>query len=620
MTTDQQHKNTLSGVAIGTTTSPPLYAFLIGIFLFSFLLYANTITHDYVLDDPIITTGNRFVQEGFSGIDDVFSYGYLYGFNGENDQSYRPLVLANMAVEKQFFGNNPTVNHFFNVLIYALSGLFLFLFLRQIFIQESIWLPLAITLLFASHPIHTEVVANIKGRDELLSFTFMMLSLYALMRHAHAGKALWLLVSVVFYFLCILSKETGLAMLGLVPFTLYFFTKINLKTIFSRTALFLPILFAYFIIRMAAMDSMTFDSDMHIINNTLSGATSVSERFASVISILGRYIGLLIFPHPLSYDYSYNQVPLVGWGNWRTLLSLAIYIGMAVVAFVGMPRKSPVSYGIIWFVVMLLLVANLHPSLMVGATMAERFIFSSTLGFCIVVAWLLYRYFKPGQALSSAKTFLVIIGILTTLYSIKTITRNTVWKNGETLFSSGLTTAPNSARAHNHYGSYFMKKGEAEQDTNIRQTLFTKAIPHFDNSLKILPTNSEAGYNKGVCQYNIGQVEAARNTYLQSLALNPNHTGILNNLGVIYFNEKNYDKALEYWLRILQLKPKNVDAMGNVGAIYQQQGDISNALRYYEQAIRIGPNPNILRNTIKAYRSIGEEEKARYYERLVKGK
>jgi len=289
------------------------------VFLLGFLLYANTITHDYVLDDPIITTKNSFVQEGFSGISDIFTHGYLYGFNGKNDQSYRPLVLANMAIEKQLFGNNPTVHHFFNVLWYALSGVFLFLFLKQIFREKSLWLPLGIAVLFIAHPIHTEVVANIKGRDELLAFTFMMLSLYALMRQVHTKQSIWLLVSLVFYFLCVLSKETGLAMFGLVPFTLYFFTKIPIKTILTRSALFLIPALIYFFFRMAAMDSMTFDSDMLVINNSLMGAESVSERLATTISILGRYVGLLVFPHPLSYDYSYNQVPLVGWGNWRTL-------------------------------------------------------------------------------------------------------------------------------------------------------------------------------------------------------------------------------------------------------------------------------------------------------------
>ena len=117
----------------------------------------------------------------------------------------------------------------------------------------------------------------------------------------------------------------------------------------------------------------------------------------------------------------------------------------------------------------------------------------------------------------------------------------------------------------------------------------------------------------------IGNIEAARQAYEHILTYSPNYVNALNNLGVIYFNEKNYDKALEYWLRILAIQPRNVSALGNVGAIYQNNGNPQKALSYYEKAIEIGPNRNILSNAIKAYRSIGEEEKARRIERGLNG-
>src|SRR5438552_10698523 len=70
-------------------------------FVFAFVLYGNTIAHDYALDDGIITRQNEFVQMGVAGIPKIFAKGFLFGFNRTNDQSYRPLTLANMAVEKE---------------------------------------------------------------------------------------------------------------------------------------------------------------------------------------------------------------------------------------------------------------------------------------------------------------------------------------------------------------------------------------------------------------------------------------------------------------------------------------------------------------------------------------
>jgi hypothetical protein len=97
-------------------------------FVFVFLviiLYGNTFKHGFVLDDDIVYPKNSFVLKGFNGISDIFSYGYLYGFNKENDQSYRPLTLASFAIENQFFNKSSTASHVIQVLIYALACLVL---------------------------------------------------------------------------------------------------------------------------------------------------------------------------------------------------------------------------------------------------------------------------------------------------------------------------------------------------------------------------------------------------------------------------------------------------------------------------------------------------------------
>ena len=77
------------------------------IFVFAFLLYANTLNHGYVLDDDVVYLKNKDVQAGFSGIKSILHHSFIYGFTGHNDQSYRPVVSILFAIEKQFFGNNP---------------------------------------------------------------------------------------------------------------------------------------------------------------------------------------------------------------------------------------------------------------------------------------------------------------------------------------------------------------------------------------------------------------------------------------------------------------------------------------------------------------------------------
>ncbi len=155
--------------------------------VFGFLLYANTLGHGYAFDDSIVITENSFTQQGFGGIYDLMTKDFFIGIYGEQGMEltggrYRPLSLVMFAVEYQFFGLNPFVGHFINVLLYALTAFLLFKVLRNWLskIEGGAIIALITSLLFIAHPIHTEVVANIKSRDEILSFLLVLVTLQAL--------------------------------------------------------------------------------------------------------------------------------------------------------------------------------------------------------------------------------------------------------------------------------------------------------------------------------------------------------------------------------------------------------------------------------------------------------
>ena len=109
--------------------------------------------HQTWLDDDVVLLKNRYVQEGISGIDDIFAHGFLYGFNQRNDQSYRPIVLASYAIEKSLFGGGPMAFHLINILAYALLGCLIFILIRRMMPEISIWLPIWLALLFVFHPV-----------------------------------------------------------------------------------------------------------------------------------------------------------------------------------------------------------------------------------------------------------------------------------------------------------------------------------------------------------------------------------------------------------------------------------------------------------------------------------
>jgi hypothetical protein len=191
-------------------------------------LYANTIGHDYAFDDGVVIRENAHVQRGFAGIGAIMTRdafdSYFKQMSVDSAQlsggRYRPLSIVTFAVEQGLFGDNAHMRHLINVLLYGLTGALLLILLRTQLLRDASWALLA-TLLFVVHPIHTEAVANIKGRDELLSFLFIVLTLLFALRHDAGRRRRDLVFALGAYLLALLSKEYGLALLVLLPLALY---------------------------------------------------------------------------------------------------------------------------------------------------------------------------------------------------------------------------------------------------------------------------------------------------------------------------------------------------------------------------------------------------------------
>ncbi|MBL4655589.1 MAG: tetratricopeptide repeat protein [Bacteroidia bacterium] len=622
--------------------------YLLLLFIFTFLLYGNTIKHDYVLDDDIVTRGNKFVQQGVEGISSLIKKGYYYGFNGDNEGAYRPLVSVNFAIEYELFGNNPQMSHFFNVLFYAISCVLLFILLGKLFRESSppgklgnrerpdrvALIPLLITILFIAHPIHTEVVANIKSRDEILHFLFAVLTINFLMDYHLKNKSKFLVLSLISYFLCLLTKEIGLTLVAIIPLTLYFFTGENLKRIFFITARFAGIVVIYMLIRSVILDDIAFSEKMDVINNSLMAAESASEMLATSFVILGKYLGLLIFPHPLSWDYSYNQVPITNWSNIGSIASLLIYVALGIFALWGLKKRwiqrvgSPLpigkgsgdgldalAFGVLFFFITLSLVSNLF--IKIGSTMGERFLYAPSLGFCIAMVMLLIKMLKIDPTMKTSKNRMKLIGIVLLvgfLYSFKTYKRNADWKNNFTLFSADVSSCPNGSRTHYALASEYRTKGEIERNAVKRNTFLKTAIGEYKKSVEIYPEFTAAWYNLGVAYYANGENENALGAYNKAIQFTPSHKQSLNNVGVIYFNKKDYDNALKHFLKAVESNPNYGDPYANIGAVYHNKGEYDKAITYYEKALKYNPNNiNVNNNLSKLYNSLGDQDKANYY-------
>jgi len=171
------------------------------IFGVAFVVYFNTINHGYVLDDFSTIKDNRVATQGPIAIGDIFTHFYRFGYYTADDGLYRPLPVAIFSIEWWVAPNNPSLAHFVNVLLYALTRWISFRALVKLMKNYNIILPLIATVLFITHPIHTEVVANIKSLDEILGFLFSFLTISFLCDYFENKSSVKLISGMIFFFI-----------------------------------------------------------------------------------------------------------------------------------------------------------------------------------------------------------------------------------------------------------------------------------------------------------------------------------------------------------------------------------------------------------------------------------
>ena len=223
------------------TFSNRFYSFfcILLIAIISFVQYANTFNHDYVLDDIVVIDMNEAVKKGVEGIPSIFKNYNPESLQVQNNYGYRPVTLASFAIDISLFGQNPKYGHIANVLYFSLLCFVIFLTLRLIFPYHSHWLPFLVTLLIAVHPIHTEVVANIKSRDEILCLMFGLLSLQSALQYINKQSKIYYFLFALCFLLAVFSKEQALLFVFIIPITLIIFSHISLQQL--MTILITPI-------------------------------------------------------------------------------------------------------------------------------------------------------------------------------------------------------------------------------------------------------------------------------------------------------------------------------------------------------------------------------------------
>jgi tetratricopeptide (TPR) repeat protein len=615
------------------------------------LLYVNTLGHQYALDDNGLILDNTITKRGWDGVLETFRTSYWAGLPGVGSLLYRPLSKAMFAAEWGLAPGRPALSHGVNVLLYGLTGFLLVAMLGQ-YLKGPGLVPVLAAALFIAHPLHTEVVANIKGRDEILSFLFSVLAAMALHRYATRRSVLGLLLGAAAFFLALLSKESAVTFLAVIPLMLYFFTDTPRARTLGTLAVLGAVTGLVLLIRQQVLGGIP-ETIVQMIDNYLIPIPDVVTQKATAIFLMGVYLKLLIVPYPLLSDGGYQHFPTVTGADWRFLLPVLVYAALAVYALLRLKKKDLVSFSILYFFITASVGSNLL--FLIGTNYGERLMYAPSLGFCLALAVLLVRGFGLEDSPPPTPTLaafvrayrgpLVVVGLVVALYGVTTVMRNADWYDNFTLYSRDAQSAPRSARLRYALGHELLLSAQqlgAPGDATARERALTKAVAELNRAVEIYPEFARALHSLALAHQHLGDTAKARGYFEQALQLAPTYTVAHNDFAGLLLTLGDEKGAIEHYRLAVRYQPYYGDAHLNLGLALGRVGEQSaraaveeqkrhnergyrdhmtaatqsfqEALAHLKRAIQIAPSDYEAYVSVAAvYQYLGDERNAKAY-------
>jgi protein O-mannosyl-transferase len=580
-------------------------------------LYANTLGHGYALDDTIVIERNAFTQAGLSGLPRILTSDYLRGYLGEHADPvaggrYRPLSLVTFALETALLGpGHPFVSHAINVLLYALCCALFYRVAAELLGERAAgaaWLsvPFVAALLFTVHPLHTEVVANIKSRDEILALSFGLASISACLRAASTERRGPAIAAAIFLFLALFSKESAIPFLVLAPLSLWWFRADASAGLLRVVPALVVAAGVYLALRAFALvgDAGAATARPELLNDPFLGA-STADAYATVLYTLARYLRLLIWPHPLTHDYAPFHIPIVSWSQAGPWLGLAAHLGLIGFAVSGARTRGVAAYASLFYLATLAIPSNLF--FPVGTFMAERFLFTPSVGAALAVAWALLSGLTrviPAPRRRAAVAGAVALIAASALGAL-TVLRNPAWKDNYTLFTTDVVVSSRSALANTNVADVLLMRASEGSDAGERARLEGDAVTHLETALQIHPRYERALEMLATVQQRRGDVDRGFATLVRLFEVNPRRHNVAFNLGtlILEHHPERSAEAARYLERAVELRPNDADAHANLGVAYYQSGDTARAIASLERAVALAPESRDHRANLDALRA-----------------
>lgn len=503
------------------------YLFAAIIIAVSFGVYANTLPNGFVYDDNDQVLKNSWIRD-IRHLPDIF-FSSVWSFMGDQPPSvyyYRPMMHFIYTIEYHLFGLNPLGWHLVNIILHAGNSIVVFLISSLLLSRSSsfsghgskfddirgLFPAFMVAILFTVHPINTEVVAWISAVPELSFTLFCLLSFYFYMNSSSKGSESRVTpscpLSVAFFFLALLSKETAIMLPILILAYDYYIRPANypsglFPTLIKRYLPFILVIGTYIPIRIYALWDM-------VLQRPEPSYLGNFNYITNIIQLIYKYFSKLLLPINLNIFHDFR--PANSIMDIMDIIALPVILSYLLLFYLAREKGKLIIFAIAW------IVAFLTPALYtLGITenpFAERYLYLPSVGFAILLTVAVNGINrmniitgKTGIYLSIS-IFIIVAG----LYSTETAKRNFIWKDDITLWTDSLRKTPNTSTVHYNLGVVYQNRG-----------LLEDARKEYQESLRLKPRAADAHYQLGNIYVSWYLLDSAIVEFQEALRIKPDY-------------------------------------------------------------------------------------------------
>jgi Flp pilus assembly protein TadD len=529
------------------------------VFVFAWLLYANTLGNDFVWDDRTLIVENTDVRSlDGEAVKRAFTTHY-WAMKDPVGGLYRPLSTLSFHADYRLYGADPRGYHLTNSVLNALVCALAFLLILELF--GNFPLAFVASLLFAAFPTHTESVAWVAGRTDLIATLFMVLSLCSYVWWRRRGGWWRVVASVAAFTLAVLGKEFALVLPPvIVAMELGPFARlrregeragIDARRLCTVAILYFGAAALFFVARRAVLGASVL--------NFQPVAHGVVQTTALALSTLAHYCYHLAFPFLLNAESEFPVPDTLA--NVHSAAGLVLLLLFAV-ALRRWRRRGEVVLGIAVLVVGLAPVLNVFP---ITEVSAERFLYFPSLGFCLLAATLAMSARARWRSHTTAILALVVVA-----YGVRTTSRNMDWRDESTLFTKTVAAADENARAHLNLGNVHYRAGRPRD-----------ALSEYRQAIDIDPDYAEAWSGSAGAYKELGQLDEAFACMKRALEINPANANFHSSLGVLYVQRGEFEAAIASFRDALARDPAHARARFNLGLAMYNNEDYRDAIEAF---------------------------------------